>query len=135
MDVPRSIVARPTLLILDSDPAIAKMLSLWAQTEGYSGLVASDMPDFCRLFEQIQPDAAILDADEIDPDQGALIVNLLGAPKHAAFPLVITFWKDHAGHESPPPLRPRLELLPKPFSLSTLKSVMTQLVGSPKAGE
>lgn len=54
-------MARPRLLLIDDEPALADFLAAAARDCGYEALVARDEPEFRRTFSDVRPDMVALD--------------------------------------------------------------------------
>jgi two-component system cell cycle sensor histidine kinase/response regulator CckA len=63
---------RPTILVVDDDCAVRKVVKLFLERAGYAVLTASDGEEGVSVFQQHQENIALLLSDVLMPKMGGL---------------------------------------------------------------
>ena len=121
---------QPTLLVIDDEPTLAKLIAHAAQTCGYVALLTTQADDFKRKHEVTNPDVIALDLGMPSVD-GVELLRWLGVHNSRATVLVISGF-DRRVLETVMRLGQELGLnmaapLEKPIRLSALEDVLSAL--------
>ena len=119
---------QPTLLVIDDEPNLAKLIAHAASTCGYVAQLTTQAEDFKRRYEVTSPDVIALDLGMPSVD-GVELLRWLGANKSRARILVVSGF-DHRVLETVMRLGQELGLamappLEKPIRLSVLEDVLS----------
>jgi two-component system cell cycle sensor histidine kinase/response regulator CckA len=113
----------PTVLVVDDEPLVRKMVALMLEQEGFSVLTAGNGPDAIHLSRSHEGAIDLLVSDVRMPlMDGCTLARELQALNPALPVLLIS---GHCESEMDEP-RGRFPLLPKPFSM---KSLLDQVSG------
>src|SRR4051794_3903812 len=83
--------AQPLVLCVDDEPGILRLVELELQSQGFDVMAASNGPDAIKLFEERQPDIAVLDI--VMPDMNGLEV-MKQLRQHASTPVILLTARD-----------------------------------------
>jgi two-component system, cell cycle sensor histidine kinase and response regulator CckA len=116
-----------TVLVVDDDPLVLKMLALILRREGFTVLAAGDGIEAMLEWMSHRGEIDLLISDVQMPEiDGPTLASLLLAENPALAVLFISGYPDSAQLNG----SQRFELLLKPFSCSTLLTKVRQLAGN-----
>jgi two-component system cell cycle sensor histidine kinase/response regulator CckA len=115
----------PTILVVDDDPVVRKLLALVLEEEGFQVLIAKDGPDALRIAESNPGEVDLLVSDVRMPgmDGPSLARTLRAADPALPVLLVSGDCEDAPQHGGTP-----LSVLSKPFSLPLLLRMVRHTV-------
>lgn len=111
-DLPR--FDRPTAVIVDDEPALARVIALTLKTRGCQAVVASHGLEALDLVTRHRPRLVFIDADLSDID-GVTLVRLVRARRSGTWLVLM------GGNE--PLLHDADEYLPKPFDIDAIDRI------------
>lgn len=117
------------ILVVEDDPHILRVISMWLSRQGHE---TGEARNGCAALEQLRTrsvDVLITDVNMPQMDGLALIENVVALPSPPAGIVVLTNRWDHSD------IRARLakwgvHVLPKPFSPSKLARLVDELTGA-----
>ncbi len=115
------------ILIVEDDPYILRVISLWLSRQGHQVLEARSGPAALELMKTGVPDVLVTDINMPGIDGLELIERVVALPRRPRGIVVLTNRWDHAD------IRRRLarwdaHVLPKPFSPSRLSELIHELL-------
>ena len=81
-------MARKTILVVDDEPDVLRLLEKGLSAEGYQVLTADNGLDAIELAKSKHPDVIILDVVLLDLDGGAVAAELRGDRKTRDIPII-----------------------------------------------
>jgi len=114
------------ILVVEDDPAFARILLDVARSRGFKGVVAHDGASAIALTKQYRPDAITIDIKLPDIDGWELIERLHQEPDTAAIPIHVISGQDQNVQMTPVGLVTQLQ---KPVSVEALESSLDDLFG------
>jgi DNA-binding response OmpR family regulator len=120
-----SMLAGPTVLVVEDDPGIAEVLQLALELDGYRVALAQCGEEALAFAQAEPPDLITLDLRLPDLD-GHYLLEMLQAETAAARPVIVI----SAGHYRPCPTDGVVAVLPKPFAVDELQQVVYTVLGS-----
>lgn len=120
------------VLVVEDDPHILRVISLWLSRQGHHVLEARNSQAALKLLETHATDVLVTDINMPGMDGVELIERVVALPRRPSGIVVLTNRWDHAD------IRRRLarwgaHVLPKPFSPSKLSELIHELVRAPAA--
>lgn len=120
------------VLVVEDDPHILRVISLWLSRQGHRVLEARGGLAAVKLLEVHAPDVLVTDINMPGMDGVELVERVVALPRRPPGIVVLTNRWDHAD------IRRRLarwgaHVLPKPFSPSKLSELVHALVHAPAA--
>jgi len=124
------------LLLLEDNPALARVVATVAQAEGWVVHTCVDTAQFVEALESIRPDASIVDC-MLAEGSGLDVLGRLAAAARDAPVLIMSGYGDTllrlALQTAARSGLTRVSAQPKPFAASTLRSFLHQASGPPPA--
>ena len=118
----------PTILVVDDEPLVRKMVALILEHEGFSVLTAESGPDAIRLSHVHPGEIDLLVSDMKMPVMdGCTLASRLQEENPDLPVLLISAYSEN----EPEAMRLRFPLLPKPFSIKSLLSQVRSLLEHP----
>ena len=124
------------LLLLEDNPALARVVATVAQAEGWVVHPCVDTAQFVEALETVRPDAAIVDC-MLAEGSGLDVLGRLAAAARDAPVLIMSGYGDTllrlALQTAERSGLTRVSTQPKPFAASALRGFLQQASGSPPA--
>lgn len=124
------------LLLLEDNPALARVVATVAQADGWVVHTCVDTAQFVEALESVRPDAAIVDC-MLAEGSGLDVLGRLAATARDAPVLIMSGYGDTllrlALQTAERSGLTRVSTQPKPFSASALRSFLLQASGPPPA--
>ncbi|MFN6999416.1 response regulator transcription factor [Elioraea tepidiphila] len=124
------------LLLLEDNPALARVVATVAQAEGWVVHTCVDTAQFVEALETVRPDAAIVDC-MLAEGSGLDVLGRLAATSRDAPVLIMSGYGDTllrlALQTAERSGLTRVSTQPKPFAASALRSFLHQASGPPPA--
>jgi CheY-like chemotaxis protein len=124
------------LLLLEDNPALARVVATVAQAEGWVVHTCVDTAQFVEALETVRPDAAIVDC-MLAEGSGLDVLGRLAATSRDAPVLIVSGYGDTllrlALQTAERSGLTRVSTQPKPFAASALRGFLHQASGPPPA--
>ena len=120
----RSAGARPTVLLLQHDPAVRNAVRRVLHRDGYSVLEAEDPAEAAAFFREWQGPIHAVVSDTLNDDDEKLVRSALA--RHRPPTPIVWTWERET--ETPPAIGPSDRLLRKPFSTQELSQRVNQIL-------
>jgi two-component system, cell cycle sensor histidine kinase and response regulator CckA len=118
----------PTVLVVDDEPLVRKMVALMLEKDGFSVLTAGNGPDAIHLSRSHRGRIDLLVSDVRMPAMdGCTLASELQAENPTLPVLLISGYCENEPAEH----RRRFPILPKPFSVSSLLLLVRGLLNKP----
>jgi DNA-binding response OmpR family regulator len=124
------------LLLLEDNPALARVVATVAQAEGWAVHTCVDTAQFVEALEHVRPDASIVDC-MLAEGSGLDVLGRLAATARDAPVLIVSGYGDTllrlALQTAERSGLTRVSTQPKPFAAAALRSFLHQASGPPPA--
>jgi len=127
---------KPSLIVIDDDPAMANIIGHAAVAMGIDVRIAISAREFMDLYQDSEPSAIVMDIVVPDMDGIEMLEWLADRNCHAAVILMSGHGKYYtrtAAHLAAIKGTEILGTLTKPFELEDLEALLRQIVGAGKA--
>jgi signal transduction histidine kinase/CheY-like chemotaxis protein len=123
---------KPTVLVIDDDPAVRELMARFLPNEGFDVLTSSGGEEGVRLARQVRPQAITLDVIMADMDGWSALTILKADAELAQIPVILLTFVDDRNKAF---ALGATDFLPKPIDPNRLKNVLKRFSCSlPRCG-
>jgi CheY-like chemotaxis protein len=130
-------MARPTIAVVNDDPAFLELMQDLLTDESYSTILLHEGSGAYDAIRQKRPELVILDLRLEHPEAGWKTLELVRLdPETTGIPVIVCSADTRALRDKEDWLRDRdVKILEKPFNLDDLLSMVRDAIGSPAAAD
>lgn len=120
---------KPTILVVEDDPDLRRILGLQLRTEGFTVVEAEDGAAAFEVLQDLLPDCVVLDLMMPRMDGFAFLKRIRSLNRTADVPVLILTASEDRRHKSKSNQYMADAFLNKPYNLQELTEVVTRLCG------